>query len=242
MNINKKFCKEFNMKKDFIIIAHRGASGYKFENSMSAFKKAVELKADVIETDIQRTKDNVLVICHNDNLFSSTNTNKIISKMNYQELKSIKLKNGESIPTVEDLLESCKGKIKFNLELKARNIEDLLIKIVKKHDLVDDVIFSDFTTKSFKKIKKFEPKAKFELLTFFPYRILQMVHPFNKLVKLGVTSINPIYRVITDGLIENAHKYGLKIFPWTVNRKKKILELKKRGIDGVITNYPDILI
>lgn len=242
MNSRKKFCNEFNMKRDIIIIAHRGASGYEFENSLSAFQKAVELKADVIETDIQKTKDNILVLNHFDNLYFVTNKNKIISKLNYNELKTIKLKNGEPIPTLEDLLERYQGKIKFNLQLKGHNIEHLILQLVKKYDLLDEVVFSAFRIRTLKKIKNIEPRAKFELLTLFPYRIFQLVYEFKNLITLGVSSINPIYPVLTKGLINHAHRFGLKVYPWTINNKKKILELKKKGIDGVITNYPDIIL
>ena len=230
------------MKRDIIIIAHRGASGYEFENSLSAFQKAVELKADVIETDIQKTKDNILVLNHFDNLYFVTNKNKIISKLNYNELKTIKLKNGEPIPTLEDLLERYQGKIKFNLQLKGHNIEHLILQLVKKYDLLDEVVFSAFRIRTLKKIKNIEPRAKFELLTLFPYRIFQLVYEFKNLITLGVSSINPIYPVLTKGLINHAHRFGLKVYPWTINNKKKILELKKKGIDGVITNYPDIIL
>ena len=239
---NKKFCSELNMKKDFTIIAHRGASGYELENSLSAFQKAVELKAAVIETDVQRTKDNILVLNHFDNLYFVTNKYKIISKLEYKELKNIKLKNGEQIPTLNDLLERYKGKIKFNLQLKGHNIERLLVESVNNHDLLDDVVFSAFRIRNLKKIKRIEPRARFELLTIFPYRIFQLIYYFKNLVKLGVTAINPIYPILTKGLINHAHQFGLKIYPWTVNNKEKIIELKKKGIDGVVTNYPDIII
>jgi len=229
------------MKKKFVVTAHRGASGYKFENSMSAFDKAVELKADFLETDIQKTKDNVLVCNHFNNLYLVTNKNKSISKLTYEELKNYKLKNGETISKVDDLLKKHKGKIKFNLQIKANNIEKLLIKIVKKYDLIDDVVFSAFRIRSFKIIKQIEPKFKFQILTFLPYRIFQMIFPLKKLVDLGVESINPIYSVLTDGLIRSAHQVGLKIYPWPVNDKDKILRLKAKEVDGIITDYPDIL-
>ena len=125
------------MKTKFKIIAHRGASGYDFENSMSAFKKAIELKADVIETDVRKTKDNVLILSHDDNLQFLTNSNKIISESTFKELEFVKLNNGELIPTVEDLLSIHNGEITFNFEIKVENAEEILVQLVKKYDLLN---------------------------------------------------------------------------------------------------------
>ncbi|NHI91193.1 MAG: hypothetical protein EAX96_01735 [Candidatus Lokiarchaeota archaeon] len=229
------------MKKEFKIIAHRGASGYEFENSMSAFKRAVKLKADMIETDVQRTKDNILVLSHNNNLYHATKNRKFISRLNYNELEKFKLRNGDSILTVEELLNEFNGKIQFNLEIKAQNIEEILLKMIKRYDLLNEVIFSNFSFQSLMKIRRIEFKARIAFLTIFPYRILQLGYPFRKLVSLGVEAINPKYNILTNGFIENAQKFNLKIYPFTVNNKEKILDLRKKGINGIFTDYPDIL-
>ncbi len=226
---------------DFIMIAHRGASGYELENSMSAFDKAVKLKADFLETDIQITKDKVLVCNHWNNLYFVTKKNKLISNLTYNELNKIKLRNGESIPTVNELLDKLQGKIKFNLQIKANDIEKKLVFLINKYDLMDDVVFSAFKMKSFRRIKQIEPKSKFQILSFLPYRIFKLIFPFKKLKTLGVESINPLYTIITKGLVREAHLARLKIYPWTVNNKEIILKLKDKGVDGIITNYPDIL-
>ncbi|MHA1786205.1 MAG: glycerophosphodiester phosphodiesterase [Candidatus Helarchaeota archaeon] len=225
----------------FLIIAHRGASRFEFENSMSAFKKAVKLGADMIETDVQKTKDGVLVLNHDNSLYHATGKRRLISKLTHAELKKLKLKNGEPIVTVDDLLSELKNKIKFNLEIKTHNIEKKVLFLVKSHDLLDDVIFSNFSLKSIKRIKNIEPKAHVAFLTIFPYRILQTFFPMKKLVKIGIEALNPLHNVVSDGLIKNVHQHDMKIYPWTINNKKRILYLKEKEVDGVFTDYPNIL-
>ena len=91
------------------------------------------------------------------------------------------------------------------------------------------------------KIHDLEPRAQLQLLVLFPHIIFNKIHLFKKLLKIGICAINPIYSIVNDNLIQNAHEIGLKIYPWTINDRFKILEFKEMGVDGVITDYPDIL-
>ena len=229
------------MKSKFKIIAHRGASGYEFENSMSAFKKAIELKADVIETDVRKTKDNVLILSHDDNLHNLTNSNKIISESTFKELEFIKLNNGELIPTVEDLLSIHKGEIIFNLEIKVENVEKLLVQLVKKYDLLNHVVFSSFSLDVLMNIKKIEPRAQLQFVTIFPHIVFPERNQLKKLAELGIHALNPLYSLITEDLIKQAREVGLELYPWTINDMDTILKMIELGIDGVMTDYPDIL-
>ena len=229
------------MMKEFIMFAHRGASGYEFENSVSSFIRAIQMKAHFIETDVQKTKDNVLVLIHDDNLRKLTFSNRSVSKLNFDQLNNIKLLNGESIPTLENLLELHDGKIKFDLEIKVGNIEKKLIETVKKYDLLDQVVFSNFSLKSLNKIHGIEPKAQLQLLILFPHVIFRKLNMLKKLLDIGITAINPIFPIVTNSLIQNAHAIGLKVYPWTINDRIKLSQLIEMGIDGVFTDYPDIL-
>ena len=228
------------MKSKFKIIAHRGASGYEFENSMSAFKKAIEL-ADVIETDVRKTKDNVLILSHDDNLQNLTNSNKIISESTFKELEFVKLNNGELIPTVEDLLSIHKGEIIFNLEIKVENVEKLLVQLVKKYDLLNHVVFSSFSLDVLMNIKKIEPRAQLQFVTIFPHIVFPERNQLKKLAELGIHALNPLYSLITEDLIKQAREVGLELYPWTINDMDTILKMIELGIDGVMTDYPDIL-
>ena len=229
------------MQKSFDIIAHRGASGYEIENSMGAFKKAVELRANFIETDIRKTRDGVLVLSHDDNLRFLTNQKKFISKSTCRDIGHIKLNNEELIPTVEDLFSIHKNEIKFNLEIKSIHTEKLIVDLVKSYDLLEQVVFSSFSLKVLNKIKRIETNARLQFIMKFPHVLNQKIYTLKKLKDMGITAINPMYSLITNDLIELTQHVGLELYPWTVNDINVVLKLKALGIDGVITDYPDIL-
>ena len=227
----------------FTIIAHRGASGYEFENSIAAFKKAIELKADMIETDAQITSDGKIVLNHDNSIKHTTEQKGKISKLTFEELKNIPLKNGESIPTYEDLLELCKEKIEINLEIKARHIEKRVLDITIQYNMLENVVFSCFSLNTLKKIKELNPKARVAYLIIVEGSFMARLNFWmNKIIEVKVESVNPFHNFVSSKLVEEAHKKGILIYPWTINDAAKITNLiKDKEIDGVFTDFPDIL-
>ncbi len=229
--------------KGFIIIAHRGASGYEFENSISAFKKAIELKADMIETDAQITQDGTIILNHDNGIKKTTNEKGFISRLTLNEIKKIPLKNGEIMPTYQDLLDLCKGKIEINLEIKARRVEKLVTDITLKNDMLKEVVFSSFSLKTLKKIREYNDDARLAYLIIIQGSfIARLNYWMKKLSELKVESINPFHMFISSKLVKEAHKKDISIYPWTINDSTKIRNLiEEKNIDGVFTDYPDIL-
>ena len=106
-----------------IIIGHRGVNVKVFENTVESVKKAIEMKLDMIEIDIQMTKDNIIVVCHDNFLLRLLNQPLFIDQMTYKELQKYKLPNGETIPTLKDIIKLVDGKIVLNIEIKPNNKE-----------------------------------------------------------------------------------------------------------------------
>ncbi|MFX1453147.1 MAG: glycerophosphodiester phosphodiesterase [Promethearchaeota archaeon] len=229
--------------KNFTIIAHRGASGYEFENSISAFKKAIELKAAMIETDAQITKDGVIILNHDNGIKKTTNQKGFISKLTLDEIRKIPLQIGEIMPTYQDLLDLCKGKIEINLEIKARRIEKKVIDITIKNDMLDNVIFSSFSLKTLKTLREYNNSARLAYLIIIEGSfIARLNYWMKKITDLKIESINPFHMFISSKLTNEAHKQNILIYPWTINDASEIRRLiKEKNIDGVFTDYPDIL-
>ncbi|NVM04209.1 MAG: hypothetical protein HWN67_17895 [Candidatus Helarchaeota archaeon] len=229
--------------KNFTIIAHRGASGYKFENSISAFKMAIELKANMIETDAQITKDGVIILNHDNSIKKTTNQKGLISKLSLDELKKIPLKNGESMPTYQELLDISKGNIEINLEIKARRVEKLVTDITLKNDMLEKVVFSSFSLKTLKTIREYNNDARLAYLIIIQGSfIARLNYWMKKITELNVESINPFHMFVSSKLVKEAHKHKILIYPWTINDAIKIRNLiEEKNIDGVFTDYPDIL-
>ncbi len=223
-----------------IIIAHRGASNLAPENTLKAFKKAIELKADFIEFDVRQSKDGEIVIIHDANTFRTTGYSGIIEKMTLEELKELDCGDGEKIPTLEELVKLAKGKIGLNCEIKVGNMAHKIIEIIRDADLFKSTIISSFKQKELLKIRNLEPRLKIASLN--PTRSGWLMDWFSrkKMIKTAVENnfyaINPLYLVVNKKFIDKAHIKNLKIYPWTVDSISAIENLIKIGVDGIISN------
>lgn len=229
-----------NSKEKVLIFAHRGASNLAPENTLKAFKKAIELKADYIEFDVHQSKDGEIVIMHDANTFRTTGHSGIIEKMTLEELKELDCGDNEKIPTLEELVKLAKGKIGLNCEIKAKGIAQKIIEIIKEADLFESTIISSFKQKELLKIKNLEPRLKIASLN--PTRTGWILNWFSrkKMIKTAEENkfyaINPLYLVVNKKFIDKAHEKNIKVFPWTVDSITAIENLIKKGVDGIITN------
>jgi len=230
------------MEKSFLVIAHRGASAYALENSFEAFNKAIELKAPMIETDIQETADGQLVLMHDANLDRTTHSKGAIKKMTMDQIRSIKLRNNEDIPLLDDVLRTLGEKVGFDLEIKVENIEKKVNDLIDQFQLIDKIIISSFSFPTLKNLHQINPNLHLAFLSFMPWNLLKIRYSFKKLQDSGIEAINLLYKVISKSFVDQAHAQNFKVFPWTVNTKEEILKLKDEyQVDGIITNFPDIL-
>jgi glycerophosphoryl diester phosphodiesterase len=228
-----------------LIIAHRGASGYAPENTLSAFKRAIEMGADMIELDIHQTKDGEIVVLHDKNLFRVAKVNKLVEDLTLKEIKELEVGSwfspeytGEKIPTLREVLSLVKGKVGVNIEIKKGRrlypeIEEKLVKIIEEYDLVEPVIISSFHSSYLEKIKKLNPYIALGKLLVFSVFL-----PWENLVK-DVNAIHPHWSMVNSYLVKSAHKDHLKVNVWTVNNTGIAARLVKLGVDGIITNYPE---
>ncbi|MBD3228431.1 MAG: hypothetical protein GF329_09605 [Candidatus Lokiarchaeota archaeon] len=227
---------------NFKIIAHRGASAYELENSYKAFVKAIEMEADMIETDVRQTEDGKLILMHDKTINRTTEGKGKINKMTLKTIKKTKMKNGDNIPILDNILDQYGNKIKFNLELKDGNIEQSLNELIMKYDIIDRVLISSFSFKILKSLHQINPDINLALLTYLPSLISKINHSFNKCSEYGIKNINPWHIFKSKSYVQKAHKLGFKIYPWTINKKKEAIKLRDElKVDGIITNFPDIL-
>lgn len=237
------------MKKS-LNIAHRGFSGKYPENTMVAFKKAVEVGCDGIETDLHMTKDGIIVICHDETIDRTTNGRGFIHEYNYNELwkfdagiKFHKEFEGEKIPSIDEFLDYVKDKnILINLELKNDVIhydemEKKVIEKVYEFKLENNVILSSFNHYSMIRAKEYDGSIKTGLLCA---AALYNVHDYVKTV--GADALHPFFPTLMDkGIVDCIKKSGIEINTYTVNEEKHMKKLIGMGVDGIITNYPDKL-
>lgn len=238
--------------EEFLVIAHRGASGYAPENTIASFNKALELKANYIELDVQMTKDRELVVIHDTNIARTTNGSGEVREFTYEELKKYdagqwfhKKYSGQKIPTLQDVLSNYYGKVGLLIEIKNPNlypeIAERLATELKKHGIVglknDKVIVQSFDIDLLKQFKKILPNIPLGLLVKFRMQGISNVQL--KAWSDFVHFINPNKALITKKLVKRIHAHDLRVIPYTVRDKKSIKGLMDARIDGIVTDYPD---
>ncbi len=225
------------------IVAHRGASKLAPENTLKSFKKAIEFKADYIEFDVRKTKDGHLLIMHDPNTFRTTKHFGWVKRMTLEKLKKLSCNGTEKIPTLKEVIELTKGKIKLLCEIKVRGITQQLIEILKESDALDSAIVISFKHDQIFKIRESEHNLKSGLIEpagvgwvfayFFGKRMVK------KALKNDIPFLIIRHEYLSKKLVKFAHENKLKVFTWTVDSKKKIRKVRSLGIDGILTN--DIL-
>lgn len=236
------------------IIAHRGARQQAPQNTIPAFKRAIELKADGFENDVHLTKDGVIVICHNYDIDDTSTGTGLITEQTYEELLQYDFGckfspdfAGTKIPRLEEFLALCTKDHKvINIEIKPpkdpnSTIAAQTIEMVKKFDLFDNLLISSFDPKVLVDAKKIDPNVKTGLL-YEPgeEKCEEVCEDFVAYCKkLNVDAVHPFIGFVSEDYIEEAHAAGLEVNPWTVNEEFQIEALVEWGCDGLITDVPD---
>ena len=232
-------------EKKVLIVGHRGASSVSPENTLKAFQKAIELKADYIEFDLFKSKDGELVVTHDPELSRLTGHSGFVEDLTLEELKTLDFGEGEKIPTLLDVIYLTKGKIGLCVEVLSTNIGKKLVQLLRESDLVENTIISSFNFKELKKIQKLEPNFKFA--SIIPYEGHVDNNPkwknwktkkkaIDRAAKNNFSFIHPHYVIIDKQLIDYSHHQNLKVNVYTVDVKLAMKRLIKNGVDGIITN------
>jgi glycerophosphoryl diester phosphodiesterase len=231
------------MKKsenDILVVGHRGASSIAPENTLKAFKKAIELKADYVEFDVQETRDGKLVITHDDDVKRITGQDGLITDMTLDELKKLNFGENEKIPTLEELISLTKNKISLNCEIKVEGIAEKVLRILREFDVLETTIVSSFLHDELLKFASLEPTLK--LASLEPTAGIMKLDWDKKKVMIqycidnDLYAINPIVMMVDQQFVDFAHDSNIKVFPWTVDSKVSIKKLIRFGVDGIITN------
>ncbi|MBI2486043.1 MAG: glycerophosphodiester phosphodiesterase [Deltaproteobacteria bacterium] len=222
-------------KRHFYKIAHRGASAYEPENTLRSFKRAIEIGAEMMEFDVRFSQDGHLVIIHDKKVDRTTNGHGLVREMTLSELKKLDAGKGEKIPTLEEVFDFGKGTIKFVVELKDRGTEEKVINLVRDKGLIDDVFLVSFHCDLIKRAKSLEPRIRTGLIMLFSFDTV------GKGKECRADAVAPSQYFITRGMVEKVNKNGMFLFAWTVDDPKKAKKLKEIGVDGIVTNKPDLL-
>lgn len=230
------------------IIAHRGASAYAPENTLAAFKLALQQGADAIELDAKLSADGQVAVIHDQTVDRTTPLHGKVRNFNMAELHKMDAGShfdvsyrGEPIPSLEEVLKAVGQLTYVNIELTnyASPLDQLpekVAELVKRHRLVQRVFFSSFNIIALRRIQRLLPEAPAGLLLAPGWRG-RLAHRF-----LGryvhYHSLHPALSDVTKTLVDQVHKQGRKIFVYTVNQEQDMRRLFEMGVDGLFTDDP----
>jgi glycerophosphoryl diester phosphodiesterase len=228
------------------IYAHRGASNDAPENTLAAFRLAMEQGAEGIELDVQMTADGQLVVIHDETLDRTTNGHGLVVAHTYEEIKgldaSAKFGRGyrdEPIPLLREVLELIEPtQLELNIELKNGIIrydgmEESVVRLVKEYGMEKRVNLSSFNHYSIVKLKSLAPEIETAILY-----VAGLYEPWNYAKTVGAGALHPYFYSVVPEIVVEAHQFGLKVRPYTVDEDRDIRKMIEAGVDAVITNHP----
>ena len=239
------------------VIAHRGACKVAPQNTMPAFEKGLELDVDGFETDVHLTADGVPVLCHDYEIEETSNGHGKITSMTLDELREFDFGSYFSeefkdtkIPTLEEFLTLCEDDDVevMNIEIKPSLENDMTvvhktIEAVKAHGLFDKLLISSFSAKILIESKKIDRNCKTAFLYSPKEKIgMKILFTAARFARgLGVQALHPHFTLVTPQYVKKAHALGIQVNPWTVNKESDIRRMIKCGVDGIITDYPEVV-
>lgn len=228
------------------IIAHRGASGHAPENTLIAFQKAIDYRADFLELDVHRSKDGSIVVIHDASIdrTSSDQLRGKVSELTYDELSKVRVGypekfgdkyQNEKIPTLREALVLAKDKIGVCIEIKVLGVEREVLEIVKELNMTEQVIIFSFYYQVLAKIRKLDPQIR---ILFLKSKADHLTFDYAMAIEANALGIGSATQV-DAAFMDQANHFGMQVWQWTVNDESQIAALIELGIDGIITDFPD---
>jgi len=226
------------------VTAHRGSSKHAPENTLSAVRRAMEDGANFAEIDVQETADGVVVLLHDTDLMRITGVNKKIWQVTYPEIKSLdagswfsKEFKGEHIPTLVEVLELSRNKIKLNIELKFNGHEKQLVEnvvgIIQDHRFESQCVVSSLNYAGLQKARDLNPDLK------IGYIIAKSI---GNMFRADIDFLSLASNMVTADVVAASKKRKKEIHVWTINSQDQMTHYIGLGVDNIITDYPAKLV
>jgi len=221
---------------DILKISHRGANAYEPENTLRALKRALEYAVDMVEVDVRETKDGQIVVIHDETLERTTNGRGHVHQTSFSELRKLNAGKGERIPTLQEVIDLVKGRVGLIVELKDPRTTDKVAEILAKNNFVDQTLVTSFIHSAVKTIKELNPQLKTGVI----FRSAP-IKPSQLALDANANALFPYHKYVTTRMIDDAHSNHLTINVWTVDTREEIEHYARIGVDGIVTNRPDLL-
>jgi len=232
-----------------LVIAHRGASAYAPENTLAAFRKAADMGFDLIENDVRISSDGVIVVSHDKSLDRCTEGTGEISDLTLAEIKAPSAGAWfgpeyaeEKIPTLQEALEAIPGNAGYCIELKVSGIAEKVVRLVEEAGQVERTVIFAFDGANGAAVKEANPRL--------PFLYLVAAQPEDRIARIPDFVANALdfhadmigvnQGGLSPELVKASKRRGIRVWVWTVDDFERAKECVLMGVDGIISNKPDV--
>lgn len=231
-----------------LVVAHRGASEYEPENTLRAFRRAIELGADMSELDVHLSKDGYPIVMHNATVEKTTDGIGAIKDMTLAELKKLDAGKGERIPTLQEAIDLVRGRGGLYIELKGEGTPPVVVQTLRANHFTsrEQVIVGSFQPHLVSETKQLAPEIATSLLVGLVFPAAQLIEATRQAkadyVHLcwGARHPQP-HTLLTPDLLGALRAAGLGIVLWNEERPDELAVLCTLDVDAICTNTPDRL-
>jgi len=233
------------------VIAHRGFSGRAPENTLAAISEAIAIGADMAEIDVTLTADERVVVIHDETLDRTTNGVGKVADHNFDAIRGLDAGlwfasqfAGEKVPTLGEVLDTTKGRILLNVEIKTeavdRGISDKVAVAIRDRGMADQVVVSSFSPTALEQMHRVAPEIRTAVL--YNPELQRGEDPVEIVHGLGASAFNIRGSRLKAKMLRSCREHGIPVGVYTVDKPKKMKRWVKKGIDAIFTNHPDRLI
>ena len=209
-----------------LVIGHRGAKALAAENTLEGFRAAARCRADWVEVDVRLTCDGGLVLMHDETVDRTTNGKGLVEELSLEEIKALDV-DGQRVPTLAEAFAAARElSLGLVVEMKEEGLEELVAEVLKG----SNSMVTSFYHSSLREIKELSDLRTGIIISSLPVKPVQLAL-WAKADAIFPKRVNP-------RLFKEAHRQGLKVYPWTVNGKEEASWLLRLGADGLVTDDP----
>lgn len=259
----------FFEKADILVIAHQGGDGLRPGNTLAAFQHAATLGADVLEMDIHSTQDGILVVIHDDTVDRTTNGSGRVQEYTFEQLQTLDAGydwtpslaeedsqkdqpyrgQGIRIPSLEEIIQAFPD-MRMNIEIKQKtpSIVASLCELLRRYDMTNRVLVASFHPETIGEFRRTCPEiatsaVEPEIRLFYALNLIGLTRIYSpSAYAFQVPEYASGLQVITPSFVESAQQRNVDVHPWTINDREQMERMIKLGVDGIITDYPDVLL
>ncbi|WP_421893513.1 glycerophosphodiester phosphodiesterase [Marinoscillum sp.] len=250
-------------KEHFDIIAHKGASGIAPENTLAAFREAIEMGVDMIELDVRNTKDEEIVVFHDEFLDRTTNGTGAVHDYTLEEIRQLDAGSWfdpkfreERVPTLKEALDLINGKCKVLIEVKHmdhphyHDFAEKLVDVIRaEKNGYDWIILQSEEVEYIEAAHEYDDHVQTKKLMISEDSAPLIAFYVETKMHLGrakeddrMKALNPEYHTLSTRRVFRMHARGFQVYTYSPNNREDMVKMLHMGVDGIITDYPQILI